>query len=240
MARISTYIKDPTVVGNDKWIGTDSQNNNQTKNFTATAVARFINDSGAEEQNLRYRYNTLPFPGLAPPGTINFDPVKGSVVNFNTITSMTLSKFTTRSPQIDVSSFYTSPLIASDVLISQTNDLDQWAIYRWNSSTQNLKNSKYYDIGLTYVSGNGSLKEDKDYFISLLTYDAAGQSDRNFVFTQGVPSSTWVIDHNLNKFASVSVVDTAKTTVFGEITYNTLNKLTITFSAAFAGQAYLN
>jgi predicted RNase H-related nuclease YkuK (DUF458 family) len=61
MARISTYIKDPTVVGNDKWIGTDSQNNNQTKNFTATAVARFINDSGAEEQNLRYRYNTLPF-----------------------------------------------------------------------------------------------------------------------------------------------------------------------------------
>ena len=240
MARISTYVKDPTVVGNDRWIGTDSQNNNQTKNFTASAVARFINDSGAEEQNLRYRYNTLPFPGVSPPGTINFDPVQGAIVDFNTITSMTLSKFTTRSPQIDVSSFYTSPLIGSDVLISQASNLDQWAIYRLNTSAQNARSAKYYDIGLTYVSGNGSLRENKDYFISLLTYDAAGQTDRNFVFTQGIPSTTWVITHNLNKFPSVSVVDTGKTTVFGEITYNTVNKLTITFSATFTVQAYLN
>ena len=32
MARISTYVKDTNVVGADKWIGSDSQNNFQTKN----------------------------------------------------------------------------------------------------------------------------------------------------------------------------------------------------------------
>ena len=33
MARISTYVKDTNVVGADKWIGSDSQNNFQTKNL---------------------------------------------------------------------------------------------------------------------------------------------------------------------------------------------------------------
>lgn len=240
MARISTYIKDPTVVGNDKWIGTDSQNNNQTKNFTASAVAHYINQSGSEAQNLRYIYNPLPFPGVSPTGTLNFDPVKGATVPFNSITTVTLSKYSQRSDLVDVSGFYTTPLIGSDVLISQASDIDEWAIYTWNTSVQNSKNTNYYDVGLTYVSGNGSLQENKDYFISLLTYDAANNKDKNYVFTQGVPSATWVITHNLNKYPSVSVVDTGKTTVFGDVTYNSINELTITFSASFAGQAFLN
>ena len=48
MARISTYVKDTNVVGADKWIGSDSQNNFQTKNFTAQDVANFINETAAE------------------------------------------------------------------------------------------------------------------------------------------------------------------------------------------------
>ena len=46
MARISTYKNDVDVVAADKWIGSDSQNNMQTKNFTAGAVAKFINKIG--------------------------------------------------------------------------------------------------------------------------------------------------------------------------------------------------
>lgn len=62
----------------------------------------------------------------------------------------------------------------------------------------------------------------------------------NFVFTQSVPSNIWVIQHDLNKFCSVTVVDSAKQVCIGDITYNDLNHLTITFSAPFSGQAYLN
>ena len=43
MARISTYGNATPVVAADKWIGTDSKENNATKNFTAQAVTDFIN-----------------------------------------------------------------------------------------------------------------------------------------------------------------------------------------------------
>jgi hypothetical protein len=65
-------------------------------------------------------------------------------------------------------------------------------------------------------------------------------SDKNFVYTQNTPSSTWTILHNLNKYPSVSVVDSANTVVEGSITYMDLNTLTISFSAQFTGTAYLN
>ena len=46
MARISTYGNTSPVVAQDKWIGSDSQDNMATKNFTAQAVADFINKTG--------------------------------------------------------------------------------------------------------------------------------------------------------------------------------------------------
>jgi hypothetical protein len=61
-----------------------------------------------------------------------------------------------------------------------------------------------------------------------------------FTFTQAVPSNTWVIAHNLNKFPSVTAVSTANQVAIGDVVYNNTNQLTITFSAGFAGKAYLN
>jgi hypothetical protein len=61
-----------------------------------------------------------------------------------------------------------------------------------------------------------------------------------FIFEQVVPAATWVITHSLNRFPSVSVVDTADTSGFGAVEYNSANQLTVTFSGAFAGKAYLN
>ena len=69
---------------------------------------------------------------------------------------------------------------------------------------------------------------------------ASLNDDANFVFTQGVPSATWNITHNLGKFCSVTVVDTSKQIVIGDITYTNDNSLTITFSAPFSGEAFLN
>jgi hypothetical protein len=64
--------------------------------------------------------------------------------------------------------------------------------------------------------------------------------DKNFVFTQGVPATTWTIQHDLNKFCSVTVVSDSNNVMIGNVTYDGLNELTITFSAAFSGKAYLN
>jgi hypothetical protein len=65
-------------------------------------------------------------------------------------------------------------------------------------------------------------------------------SDKSYVFVQGVPATTWTIQHNLQKFPSITVVDSASTVVTGEYTYINNNNVTLTFSAAFAGKAYLN
>ena len=69
---------------------------------------------------------------------------------------------------------------------------------------------------------------------------ASLNDDANFVFTQGLPSATWNITHNLGKFPSVSVVDTADQLMYGDTEYFNENSLTITFSAPFSGKAYLN
>lgn len=69
---------------------------------------------------------------------------------------------------------------------------------------------------------------------------ASGGSDAKFIFTQGSPAATWNITHGLGKFPSVTVVDSTKDEVEGDIVYLNNNQLEVKFSGAFAGAAYLN
>ena len=64
--------------------------------------------------------------------------------------------------------------------------------------------------------------------------------DKNFEYIQLSASNTWEIVHNLNKYVSVTVVDSGNSVVVGDIEYNTLDKITIRFQASFSGRAYLN
>jgi hypothetical protein len=63
----------------------------------------------------------------------------------------------------------------------------------------------------------------------------------HLAFNQNTPSSLWTIQHNLGKFPSVTVFDSAKTQIEGDVTHINNNELTINFGAgSFAGVAYLN
>ena len=64
--------------------------------------------------------------------------------------------------------------------------------------------------------------------------------DKNFVYEQNIPSTIWTIVHQLNKFPSVTVLDSAGTMVMGQVNHQDINTLIITFSAAFSGKATLN
>ena len=69
--------------------------------------------------------------------------------------------------------------------------------------------------------------------------------DITFTHNQSTTSDTWVITHNLNRFPSVTIVDSANTIVQGTVVYNSNKQLTVTFFAsgsalAFQGKAYLN
>lgn len=61
-----------------------------------------------------------------------------------------------------------------------------------------------------------------------------------YIHVQSQASSTWNVTHNLNKYPSVTIVDSAETEVIGDVQYIDSNNLTITFTAAFSGKVYLN
>lgn len=62
----------------------------------------------------------------------------------------------------------------------------------------------------------------------------------SFVFEQGLASDTWSIVHNLNRYPSVTIVDSANTEVEGDIQYIDKNNIIIKFSGPFSGKAFLN
>ena len=65
-------------------------------------------------------------------------------------------------------------------------------------------------------------------------------NDLNYVHTQNTASDTWVIVHNLNKYPSATIINSAGDEVIGDIFYDNLNQITITFKGAFKGKATLN
>lgn len=65
-------------------------------------------------------------------------------------------------------------------------------------------------------------------------------ADLHYTHIQSVAASTWVVPHNLGKYPSVSIVDSAGTPVVGDVTYTDINTVTLSFSVIFSGKAYLN
>ena len=94
-------------------------------------------------------------------------------------------------------------------------------------------------MGLEFVTGNNNIQVLQYYSIQI---DSVENGDKHavFEFTQGVPSTLWQIQHDLDKFPSVTTVNTNEVQVFGEVEYIDKNNLNVHFTAGFSGKAYLN
>ena len=64
--------------------------------------------------------------------------------------------------------------------------------------------------------------------------------DKTYVHSQKIASDTWNVKHDLNKFPSVSVVDSANTLVLCDIDYINENELIVRSKAPFSGTCYCN
>lgn len=62
----------------------------------------------------------------------------------------------------------------------------------------------------------------------------------NYIHVQSLSSAVWTINHPLEKYPSVTIVDSAENVVYGDVVYITTTQIQVTFSAAFSGKAYLN
>lgn len=76
--------------------------------------------------------------------------------------------------------------------------------------------------------------------VNIQTSSSMKAADKSFVFEQATASVVWAINHGLNKFCSVTVVDSSGNEVIGETRYIDKNNIEIRFSSAFSGRAYLN
>jgi hypothetical protein len=67
-----------------------------------------------------------------------------------------------------------------------------------------------------------------------------GPSGQSFTYTPADARTTWIIAHNLGFNPNVTVSDSVGTEYFGQISYTNSNSLTLTFSQAVYGTAYLS
>lgn len=67
-----------------------------------------------------------------------------------------------------------------------------------------------------------------------------GQKDSFYKHEQSIASNEWIINHNLNKYPSVTVVDSAGTKIYCDAEYIDANTVKLKFSSEFCGMAYLN
>ena len=99
---------------------------------------------------------------------------------------------------------------------------------------------------MNYIPGGGggggsiSVVEGSGLIAAITSGDRVTISSKTYVHEQGIASDTWEIVHNLNKFPTVVLVDSAGTTFGAAVTYNSSNKCTIKMNGATTGKAYLN
>ena len=248
MAIIYSYQTNTDILATDLIIGSSTKvvngkKRNVTKNFEIGTIAEFYNETSAiaiAGQNNFFFQNNIA-PGRKA-GSITFIGGGGANTPFANITVIRVSKFATSGNTVVD---YLNTLVNEAIMIGQCDDLNNFGIYKVISIAAAPGSTNFLDFTLEAVNAHGNILEDKFYSIAVYPGFINPHidpiiEDKTFVYTQAVPSILWTIEHNLDKYPSVSVVDTANTQVFATAEYVDTNTLILTFSAPFAGKAYMN
>jgi hypothetical protein len=211
-----------------------SNNGGATRNFRVSDIADFLANTNATGVSGQIVYSFESSLGQKSNGS--FVGTFSSGLGFAQLTSIKASKFPNGS--VNAAIEYLSGLVNKNIILGDISNINNFGTYAVTAVTQDSNATDYYDISLTYVSGNGSLVDEQ--FYSIILY-AGASGDKSFTYTQGAASDTWTITHGLNKKPSVTVTTAAtNAVVIGEVTYTNNNTLVISFEAAFDGIAYLN
>ena len=233
MARISTYVNDSDINPDDKWIGSDANSGFATKNFTAKGVAFYLNqfnEVGVGSQ-INFKFISDLTDGVLP-GTIAVGTGNVNELLISTVTQLRINKFTVDGKVI---LDYLQYLVGEEMLLFNTADRNNFGHFKFVSLQEESEN--VYVANLELIEAHGFLSSGKIYGFGIFL---KGSKDKHYRHVQGLSANVWNIAHGLNKFPAVVVKDSAGTIVIGEIDYVDNNNLTLTFSGAFSGEAYLN
>ena len=90
--------------------------------------------------------------------------------------------------------------------------------------------------GKLYFSKSGAIYLDTDNGARIRVADKAMSK----IFTQTNASTTWTIKHDLGRFPTIVAIDGDGNELVGDVKYTDENNITITFSTACSGKAYMN
>jgi len=168
MTKISTYTLDEKITALDKWIGSDVNTQNRTKNFTPKKLAEYFNEDQVINIGvpLQYKYYTLDPLEARPNGTLTFETEIGPTVNFSSVTTFILSKYTTKQ---NIVSEFLNFLDGSKVLLFKSSDINSFGFYRISDIAIYDENPNFFVVTVEYETGNGFMQEDEDYMISLVS-----------------------------------------------------------------------
>jgi hypothetical protein len=231
MARIGTYTTDTDVSGSDKVLGTDTTNT--TKNYTLNSIGEYFskNNIVSVAGQVVFKFNTN-FNDHGPGSFMIDSDGGGDGTNLTSVTTVIIHK--QLSDTTDAEKLI-KKVFDSTVKVFGVDSVNTFCNYDVVSVADHASLANTLQVTLTAPSGEGSLVSD-DYYA--LASTAGG--DKSYTHNQGSPSSTWNIEHNLGKKPSVTIVDSAENYVVGEIEYVDSNNVTLSFSSAFSGKAYLN
>ena len=158
MGRIIGYQYDNDIKDNDAWIGTEATSR-RTKQYTAQAVADYLNINGSISivGQMSYKYSTAPLNGIGTFAVFGGGP---NIVAFSAITKLTLNNQDISEQRVVE---YLNLLVGSDMLISESEQISTFGYYSIDSYAVNATNSDYYDLSVTFKSGNGFMEGGKVY-----------------------------------------------------------------------------
>ena len=232
MARIQTYGLDTVDIG-DKLLGSDS--GGATKNFSVQEIANFFKNSGSSGASGQFNYQYIRNSGAISKGHMHIN-AGSDTINFSSVTTLKISKYSQADSINSLQNYLTTEFLGKEIIIADTLIPNNYGVYNVTSVTVDAGNNNFYDLVLSYKSGNGTLTDGQFYSIILF----AGAQDLSFEFAQASAATTWTVNHNLGKFPSVTIKLSDGTVGQAAITHTNKNTLTISFSADTSGIAYMN
>lgn len=231
MARIKLYPNDTSITGGDRLVGTDI-NGNATKNYQVEELAQYFEQTG----NALFQYN---FAGTYSSETIatgeyryQVDPSAPTVYGWANITGIAISRYNRNGEDATPMIPYLVNQLIKITDIGTSESLG-YGLYKVKSSTP-LSSGAAFLLDFTFKGASSTVGNN---IISLQPF---GGQDYEYNQAFPVAASTWVIQHNLGRFPSITTVDSAGSEITGAVTYDNENKITVVFNSATSGNAYLN
>jgi len=235
MARISSFPIDNNIQDKDAWIGTEATNR-VTRQFTAQGVADYLNINSKISISAQMVFKFVEVNANGGDITNPLNAAGATTLSFAEIVTITMS--VTSNSGMTVTEFMTY-IDGSQILINEQKKIDEFGHYTIKDYVLDAgADPLFATLTLEHIGGTGLLVKNKTYDVA--SFYKSNQGTPTFIYPQVVPAKIWEIPHNLGKFPSITVIDTGNTVVQGEYTYINNNSVTLEFSAAFGGKAYLN